>query len=424
MKKIIISVAAATMALSTSVMAIDNVKAQGQAKLIYQVTDRDTTAGVAQQDGLFDKGNAAGQVGIITGISADLSTNLKAAVEVSAVSTLGLENSLVSGTMATNSNITNQNAATQQIRGNAATDDQFWISQAYMTYNAGKTTAKIGIQELNTPLAFTEKWNVTKNTFEAFVLVNNDIEGVTLVGAYVGKSNSVDDNGTVTGGGGQNVNYDGKFNSFYDGAYAVGAITKLGNVNVQAWGYNIQNVADAYWLEADTKVGGLFLGGQYAGTEGKGVNGEDLQAYAVKAATDVAGIHVYGAFSAVSDDTAGGTSVGFSNTATGDKTKLYTGTASIYADGATVAGEDTDAWKIGAKAKLAGVALGASYTDVDYGQNAGNANGEAQTIDFFAAKKVGPVALKAIYTELETKNGAGVVQNDWQTIRFIASTKF
>jgi len=423
MKKIILSAVVASMALTTAASAIDNVKADGQAKLIYQITDQDTTGGAAQTDGLFDKDNAAGQASIIMGLSADLSTNLKGAVEVTGVSTLGLENSLVEGTMATANNLNTANTSAGNPTENA-TDDQFWISQAYLTYTAGKTTAKVGIQELNTPLAFTEKWNVTKNTFQAMVLVNNDIENVTLVGAYVGKSNSVDDNGSVTGAGGQNVNYDGKFNSFYDGAYAVGAIAKVGGVNLQAWGYNVQDVADAYWLEADTKVGGIFLGGQYAGTNGKGTNGESLKAYAVKAAMDVSGVHVYGAFSAVDDDTAGGTSVGFANTATGDKTKLYTGTASIYADGATVANEDTDAWKVGLKTKIAGISTGASYTDVDYGTNASNQNGEAQAWDLFAATKVGPVALKAIYTEYEVKNGSGVEQTDWQTIRMIASAKF
>ena len=431
MKKIILSVAAATMVLSTSAMAIDNVKATGLAKLIYQGTESGVT-GSTNTD-LLDQGGASGQASVIMGISADLSTNLSGAVEVTGVSTLGLENNLVGGTMTTNRNLTTANGAdNNNTNGEAATDDQFWISQAYLTYGMGNTVAKVGIQELNTPLAFTEKWNVVKNTFQAIVLVNNDIENVTLVGAYVGKANSIADNGSLTGGAGQVVNYDGKFNSFHGGAYAAGAVAKIAGVNGQLWYYNIDDVlgldtgASAFWLEADTKVAGIFLGAQYAASEVDGANNKSLKAYAVKASGDVAGVNLYAAYSKVGDDAASGTGLGFANTATGDKTKLYTGTASVYADGATVANEDTKAWKIGAKTKMAGIAFGASYTDVDYGANAAtaSANDDAAAWDVFAASKVGPLGVKGIYTNYSQDNADGTKQTDNDLFRVIVSAKF
>jgi len=443
MKKIIISVAAATMALSTSAMALDNVKAQGQAKLIYQMTDNALTAG----DDLFNKTNNNAQASIHLGLSADLSTNLKGAVEVQSVSTLGLENSLVNGVMATNSGLNTGANGTVANNGEAATDDQFWISQAYLTYAMGNTIAKVGLQELNTPLAFTEKWNVVNNTFQAIALVNNDIKDVTLVGAYVGKSNAA--------GGGQTVNYDGRFNSFLDGAYAAGAVAKISGINAQAWFYNVQLASaapvvgeasdiQAYWLEADTKVSGIFLGAQYAGTDVDGTAGQSLNAFALKVGGDIAGVHVFAAYSQVDDvaNTATSTtSQGFANVATGDKTKLYTGTASIYADGATVATEDTKAWKIGAKTKIADIALAANYTNLDYGQNATSANVTGGTAsgttavtadgyawDISAGTKVGPVALKAIYTQYDVdRNNATALTSkaaDVSTLRLIASAKF
>ena len=426
MKKIILSVAVATMALSTSAMAIDNVKASGLAKLIYQGVEDGTTAGSKQ----FDRTGASGQASVIMGLTADLSTGLSGGVEVTGVSTLGLENNLVSGTMTTNSGV---NAGGRT--GEAATDDQFWISQAYVAYTAGKTTAKVGIQELNTPLVFTEKWNVVKNTFQAVVLINQDIENVTLVGAYVGKGNSLDGtSGGITGGGGQMVNYDGKFESFHGGAYAAGAIANIAGVNAQAWYYDIDSIlnvnglsGDAYWLEADTKVAGVFVGAQYAGTETKGAgagSSNSINAFAVKAAADVAGVHVYGAYSQVDDDASTGTALGFANFGTTDKTKLYTGTASVYADGATVAQEDTKAWKLGAKTKLADFALGASYTDVDYGANATNANDDGTAYDAFAATKVGPMGVKAIYTNYTRKGSTGVKEVDNTLVRLIVSAKF
>jgi hypothetical protein len=289
----------------------------------------------------------------------------------------------------------------------------------------GKTTAKVGIQELNTPMVFTEKWNVVNNTFQAIVLVNNDIKDVTLVGAYVGKDNS-----SMTGAGGTVVNYDGEFESFHGGAYAFGAVAKIAGVNAQAWYYNADNVGnaatsrtglDAYWLEADTKIADMvFLGGQYAGTDLD--NGGDINAWAVKAAVDVAGVNLYAAYSNVDDDGANAT-VGFSNLSTGDKTKLYTGTASIYADGATVANEDTKAWKVGVKGSVAGFGLGLEYTDIDQGIN--GANQDVEVIQGFVSKTVGPIALKAMYTERETQSKvAGSTKADFDLFRLIASAKF
>jgi hypothetical protein len=461
MKKIILSAVVASMALTTAASAIENVKANGMAKLIYQATDNATVAG----DSLFNKTSNNGQVGLHVGMSADLSTNLSGAFEVQAVSTLGLENSLVSGVMATGRNlpgytsrststststggiITTTNTTTTTTGPEAATDDQFWISQAYLTYKMANTVAKVGLQELNTPLAFTEKWNVVNNTFQAIALVNNDIKDVTLVGAYVGKSNAA--------GGGQTVGYDGKFNSFLDGAYAAGAVAKVGGINAQAWFYNVQLASaapgvgeasdiTAYWLEADTKVAGIFLGAQYAGTDYDGSAGQSLNAFALKVGGDIAGVHLFAAYSQVDDVADTGTSfdsVGFANVATGDKTKLYTGTASIYADGATVANEDTTAWKIGAKTKIADIALAANYTNLEYGRNATSTNvtagvqsgaaavtADGYAWDISAGTKVGPVDLKAIYTEYNVdRNNATAATTraaDLSTLRLIASAKF
>jgi len=409
MKKIILSVAVATMALSTSAMAIDNVKADGAAKFIYQTTDNTR----ANTD-FGDKTGAQAQVGVTTMLSADLSNNLGAGVEVSAVTTLGLENGLVDNTMSTRqgTNVGASGAAANN--GEFQTDDQFWISQAYFTYNMGKTTLKAGLQELNTPLAFTEKWNVAKNTFESIVLVNNNIKDVTLVGAYVGKHNGATDQGTVK--------YDGRFSTFgVDGAYAAGAIAKLGSINAQAWGYNVNSVANAYWLEADTKIAGIFVGAQYAGFNPEATGAKDTNAFAVKVGGDVAGVHLYGAYSSVGD---GNGNTSYANVSTGDKTKLYTGTASIYGDGGRAAAEDTKGWKVGAKGKIAGVALGAAYSNYDNDANGVAASAkEDDVIDFFAASKVGPVGVKVIYTNWQTETN-GVETNDRDTIRFIASTKF
>jgi hypothetical protein len=63
-----------------------------------------------------------------------------------------------------------------------------WISQAYLTYGFGNTSLKAGRQELPkalSPFAFSEGWNVFKNTFDAILAVNTDITDTTIVGAWV-----------------------------------------------------------------------------------------------------------------------------------------------------------------------------------------------------------------------------------------------
>ncbi len=70
-------------------------------------------------------------------------------------------------------------------------NDESWIGELWLAATMGKTTAKVGRMELDTPLAFSEKWSVAPNTFEGAVVINQDIPDTTLVGAWVGKGNGV-----------------------------------------------------------------------------------------------------------------------------------------------------------------------------------------------------------------------------------------
>ena len=108
--------------------------------------------------------------------------------ELSALSTLNLVNAGV------------VTASMQSIGLDAAATDAddmlsgAWISQAYLTYGLGNTSFKVGRQELPkslSPFAFSEGWNVFKNTFEAALIVNTDITDTTLVGAFVNRANGV-----------------------------------------------------------------------------------------------------------------------------------------------------------------------------------------------------------------------------------------
>lgn len=368
---------------------------------------------------------------------------------MTALSTLGLENNLV-GAVPAAKNKNDGTAATGSL------DDQSWTEELYLAYTMGKTTAKIGRQALSTPLAFTENWNVVDNTFEAAVLLNNDLPDTTLVAAYVGKHNGVgllqDNVRTDHAGRGSTVAQGGTFSNFgTEGAYAAGAINKsIPNTTVQAWYYNVSAVADAFWLQADAKVMDMVtIGVQYAGMDpklsratvvaaGYPVGTEDAagvkkssDAFAVKAAVDVAGVNLYAAYSSVSDGT-----LGFANTATGDKSSLYTTLGSIWMDGEIAAAPDTDAWKIGASTKMVpGVTLSASYAEAEVGANAGaiaavrgaaTASTDFTAWDVVASTKAGPVDLTAIYTQFDkdVKDPASTADKTTDTIRIIASLKF
>jgi imipenem/basic amino acid-specific outer membrane pore len=63
--------------------------------------------------------------------------------------------------------------------------DVTYLGQAYVQATMGKTTAKIGRQELNTPLAGMDDARMLPNLFEAAVVINKDVSDTTLIGAVV-----------------------------------------------------------------------------------------------------------------------------------------------------------------------------------------------------------------------------------------------
>jgi imipenem/basic amino acid-specific outer membrane pore len=457
----------AVMALGTSAFAIDNIKVNGQAKLIYQTSDVEMSPAEQTSEnvdtGLFNRGQllqrmngapygggAAGGTSLTFGLTADLASNLSFGSEVQMYSTLGLENNLVSDVMVT---------------PNSGVNDAWAFSQMWLASTFGKTTFKVGRMELDTPLAFTEKWNIIKNTFEGAVVLNSDIPQTTLVAAWVGKHNGSNDaltlpdavTGTpvslginlLSGSSGRTANLDGAAGSGSNpfvtfgsnGAYALAAInSSIPGTTVQAWYYELPQLATAMWLQADAKIAGMVsLGAQYAVLDPQtnvdtvlGANVEDSAIWALKAGVDVAGMNFYAAYSKAND----GGVTGFANVATGDKTKIYTGDGSVYMDGIVTA-PGTRTTKLGMTAKVADVALAASYTMAkDYfNVSDNNINGW----DVSAATKVGAVNLQAIYTlvdnsdvstEYDPRNLGALSANafyggrDLETIRLIATLPF
>ena len=97
--------------------------------------------------------------------------------EISGISDLYLYDDVVSGLI--------QNASNGlDPRDEDTVNSSAAFTQAYLTYGIGNTSIKVGRQNLPkalSPFAFSEGWNVFKNSFEAALVVNTDIPDTTLV---------------------------------------------------------------------------------------------------------------------------------------------------------------------------------------------------------------------------------------------------
>jgi len=404
MKLVKMSLAAAVL-LGASAFAIDNVKVSGDAKLFY------TTNNTGNFD-LFDKDSSAADTALRLGVTGDLTKGVSFGVTGYAVSTLGLENNLVSNTWT--------GAHGVQANGSpfgAQVDDQAWIGEMWVAASLGKTTAKLGRMELDTPLAFSEKWSIVPNTFDAAVLINQDIPDTTVVGAWVGKGNGVNAIGVATGGAnainnstaiGDNVVGAGAdFNTFMNnGAYALAVVNNsFKPLTAQAWYYNVANVADAFWLQADInceKIKGLKIGAQYADLDPKGLlDGLDnSKAYAFKLGyTGVENLNVSAAYSKADQD---GT-LKVANVATNNlgaaQSKLYTEAWWNYG---YVGTPDARSWNVTAEFDAGVAKLGAYYTDVNVDQ----ANVDMKEMTVTATKSFGPLdaTLAYISTDADDQN--------------------
>jgi len=284
MKLVKMSLIAAVL-VGTSAFAISNVKVAGNAKLYYNTTTNTNENGIAggADQGLFGVRNSAGQAALHLGLSADLTKGISAGGSVTALSSLGLQGQLVGNTW--------------EQAGNGTTDS-YIVNTAWLAGTYGKTTGKIGRMKLDTPLVFSQSWSIVSNTFEAAVLVNQNIPDTTLVGAYVGASNGYTANATVAGNGlaGQIQGLNGTgsnstFSQFYNGAYAIGAINNsFKPLTVQGWFYDAPQYVQDWWLQADMKMMGVILGAQYTGINYTVGNNTSNNGYAVKLGYDLKGI--------------------------------------------------------------------------------------------------------------------------------------
>ena len=360
----------AALLVGSSAFAIDNVKVAGDAKLFYGTDDSDK--------GLFSKDQAIGQAAVTIGLTADLADGVKTGAHLTALSTLGLETQLVNGVW----------------EGTNGVDDSYWFDEAWVSKTIGNTTAKIGRMQLDTPLVFSESWSIATNSFEAAVLVNQDIKDTTVVAAYVGGSNGAAENTGASVISDMNANGNTNFSQFYKGAFTIGAVNNSYEpLTAQAWYYNATQTGKAYWLQADVATNGILAGVQYTGIDL--VGSEASSAVAVMVGYEMKDTFVAKvSYSKVAEDA----NAGFNLSGSG-MSKLYTESWWTW----IASQQDTTAYNLTIEAPVADIVdLGLYYTYADQEKETG-AN-DLSELTLTASKSFGALDTAVAYVNTVAGN--------------------
>jgi len=234
-----------------------------------------------------------------------------------------------------------------------------------VTYTHNKTSAKWGRQHLPkslSPFAFTEGWNVFKNSFEALLVVNTDIKDTTIVYANVAKANnSVGDMNAFSDihGAKGAANMITAQNKSIKGVTLTGSYYWIPDVSLGA-PYNAD--ADAFWLDAGFKIKEIAVGiqGGYIGVDLAGV--EDNDAFGIKASGKISKVSWSAAYSSAGDG-----AVNIANIAgAGVKSPLYT--QGVLNQNAVK--RDSDTFRLTGAMAAAGGKFIVAYSTSDLGETA------------------------------------------------------
>ncbi len=430
MKTIRLSLVTA-LALGSTAYAVDleNIKISGQATLYYQTMTNNAQepwyklGGVSDKTidddkGLFHKDSSKANVGFSVRFESELGNDFGFGARLNVLETLGLEHNLVSGTMQgindvnTNETIKVRTSITPENEADVSglDGDEWYWGEAYLTKKIGKTTLKAGRQELDTPLVFTERWNVMPITYDAIVLLNQDVQNLTLVGAYVSKANSHKNLGqfsTLAGG------------LAVDGAYAVAGIYSNGHATASGWFYNVPSIINGYWVEAKTnaianmditlQAGGLMWDDDLS-------DADDTTAFGLKVAykvTDGTTISVAGATVGGEKGSHSMSNLGTTNGVSGGKTKLAT--ATISGDGDVAGATDTTSYKLQLDQKVGESGnLRLAVAQYDHGEDSNSkyADNTATVFEAVYKQKIGGVDVLGAYMYDQNVQGWTVKKSD------------
>jgi hypothetical protein len=264
MKKIVLSVVAASTVASIGSFAADDLtsafkdgKASGQIRAFYITRDydkRNNDAGTPDRSGFALGGKLGFETAPMYGVSAGAmfyTTN-----------GMGLKNADVTKVDPT------------LFATGTDKPDTTYLGQAYIQAVIGKTTMKVGRQELNTPLAGMDDARMLPNLFEAAVIINKDVPETVLIGAVVTRmAAGTFANGYGTNGTGLNLALQSGYGAGKDtgrfvtmskvalgsavedkSVYAIAAINNsVKGLTLQAWDYYANDILNAIYAQVDYK---------------------------------------------------------------------------------------------------------------------------------------------------------------------------
>lgn len=231
------------------------------------------------------------------------------------------------------------------------------LSEAYLSYSAGKTTVLVGRMFLDTPLVASSGSRIVKEAFEGAAVINTDLPNTTLIAGYVGKFQA------RTDGAGNIGSFEQIYNNTYsDGAYTIAAINKsIEGLTLTAAYADVIDVAQVAYAEAayEGKASNFTYGlsaQYYMTSEDANIGGNDTDLFGVKASVGVGPVTAYAAYTTVGKDT--NVIPGLGNGAD----LAYTGSVIISNSYAA----NTDAYKIGADYAInSNATVGVSYAVTD-----------------------------------------------------------
>lgn len=276
------------------------------------------------------------------------------------------------------------------------------LGEAYIQADMGKTTLKIGRQQIDSPLAGSDDVRMIPNTFEAGLIINKDLPDTTLIAGYVRGMMGLDSVGGMTkyvsmsaAAGVDSINNIGG-----KPVYVLAAVNNsMKDLNVQVWNYYAVDVLNATYGDVvyAPKMGDvtLTLGAQYYNQkeigklkEASPANLVDYSVYGLKAgvASEKLGLTLTGAYNKVSENTATGATFtfgawgGYSEwTGMNEMTTNTFGTSNMNNAKLMKVGVDFDMGALGLGKRILSVAQG--YYDYDTKYTTGNKDQDTTTTD-------------------------------------------